>query len=49
MANLDVLGFVEVDQPRVFIRMNGGVKSLAVGQSIQGIEVVKIKATVVEL
>ena len=46
---VDVLGFADVDDPRVFLRLDGRTHSLAEGSRVGGIEVVKIKPPVVEL
>jgi hypothetical protein len=49
VAKVKVLGFANVDGPRVFLRAKETTKSLSVGDVTDGIEVVAIKPPAVEL
>ena len=49
VAQVRVLGFANVDEPRVFLRAKEITKSLGVGDVTDGIEVVAIKPPAVEL
>ena len=49
VAQVEVLGFAEVDEPRVFLRSKETTKSLRVGDVSDGIEVVAIKPPAVDL
>ena len=48
-AQVDVLGFANVDGPRVFLRTKDIIKSLAVGESTDGVEVEGIHPPAVDL
>lgn len=49
VAQIEVLGFANVDEPRVLLRTKSTTKSLAVGELLDGVEVVSIRAPAVEL
>lgn len=49
VGDIEVLGFANVDEPRVFLRTRRMTKSLAVGDVIEGIEVLRISPPTVEL
>lgn len=49
VAQVEVLGFANVDEPRVFLRTKGMIKSLGVGRVTDGVEVVAINPPEVEL
>jgi hypothetical protein len=49
VAQVEVLGFAEVDEPRVFLRTKETTKSLKVGDVTDGVEVIAIKPPAVEL
>lgn len=48
-VHVDVLGFAHVDEPRVFLRSNEVTRSLAVGDVIDGIQVIGIHPPAVDL
>jgi hypothetical protein len=48
-AQVDVLGFADLGQPRVFLRAREKTHSLAVGESVYGVEVVEIRPPAVRL
>ena len=47
--NIVVLGFSNVNEPRVFVRTQNGVRSVREGQRFDGIEVLQINEPAVEL
>ena len=47
--DVDVLGFAQVDEPRVFLNSNGSTRSMAVGDVIDGIQVIGIHPPAVDL
>ena len=49
VAQVHVLGFADVDQPRVFLRSGDRTGSLKVGEVANGVEVVAINPPAVEL
>ena len=49
VAQVEILGFANVDEPRVFMRTKDLTKSLKVGETADGVEVVKINPPQVEL
>ena len=49
VAQVQVLGFAQVDEPRVLLRTKGTTMSLKVGDRIDGIQVMAIDAPTVEL
>ncbi len=49
VANVVVIGFANVREPRVFLRIEDQTRSLRVGEVANGIEVVAIREPVVEL
>lgn len=49
VAQVEVLGFANVDEPRVFLRTKEITRSLGVGDVTDGVEVIAIKAPAVEL
>jgi hypothetical protein len=48
-VHVDVLGFAQVDEPRVFLRSKDLTKSMAVGDVIDGIQVIGIHPPAVDL
>ena len=48
-VDVDVLGFAQVDEPRVFLRSNQLTRALAVGDVIDGIQVIAIHPPAVDL
>lgn len=48
-AQITVLGFAEVDQPRVFLRTRETTRSLVVGDTMDGVEVIAINPPTVDL
>ena len=48
-VQVDVLGFAQVDEPRVFLRSGDVTKSLAVGDMIDGTRVIGIHPPAVDL
>ena len=42
VAQVEILGFAEVDEPRVFLRTRDQIKSLKVDDVVDGVEVVSI-------
>ncbi|QDS91323.1 hypothetical protein FF011L_00520 [Roseimaritima multifibrata] len=49
MTDIRVLGFVKVDRPRVLLQVKNVSRTLAVGETTQGIEVVSIDPPSVKL
>lgn len=49
VAQIEVLGFAHVDEPRVFLRTKDLTKSLKTGDIVDGVEVISINAPTVEL
>lgn len=49
VAQIEVLGFANVDEPRVFLRTKGMTRSQGVGGVTEGVEVVAINPPEVEL
>ena len=49
MMQVQVLGFADVEEPRVFLRSRETTRSLRVGDTVDGIEVLAIKAPAVDL
>ncbi len=49
MMQVKVLGFADVDEPRVFLRSRDTTRSMKVGDKADGIEVVAINVPAVEL
>ena len=49
VAQVEVLGFAHVDEPRVFLRTKELTKSLKIGDVIDGVEVISIDSPSVEL
>lgn len=49
VAQVQVVGFADVEEPRVFLRIRNETKSLAVGEQMDGVEVVKINPPAAEL
>jgi hypothetical protein len=49
VAQVEVMGFAEVEEPRVFLRTKETTKSLKVGQATEGVEVIAIKPPAVQL
>ena len=49
VGHVEVLGFAEVDEPRVFLRTRQTTKSLAVGDTADGVEVIAIHPPAVDL
>ena len=48
-AQVDVMGFANVKEPRVFLRTKDTTKSLAVGDVVDGVEVIGIHPPAVDL
>ena len=48
-AHLDVVGFADLGEPRVFLSARGKTHSLAVGESVYGVEVTEIRPPAVRL
>jgi hypothetical protein len=49
VAQVEVMGFAQIDEPRVFLRTKEMTKSLKVGDVTDGVEVIAIKPPAVEL
>ncbi|MDA8743719.1 hypothetical protein N9N28_03695 [Rubripirellula amarantea] len=49
VADIEVLGFASIHEPTVLLRTKSGVKSMKVGDRIDGVTVVSIREPVVEL
>ncbi|QEG43542.1 hypothetical protein [Roseimaritima ulvae] len=49
VSQVRVLGFVEVDQPRVLLKVSDRTRTLAVGDAAQGVEVLAIEPPLVRL
>ncbi len=49
VVQVQILGFAEVDEPRVFLRTNERTKSMRIGEIFDGVEVVAIHPPAVEL
>ncbi len=49
VKRVEVLGFSNVDEPRVLVRTQNGVNSIRVGQKFDGIEVLEIHRPAVKL
>ena len=49
VKRVEVLGFSNVNESRVFVRTRSGVKSIRVGERFDGIEVIQINSPMVEM